>query len=162
MAGGRPDHPAPAFAMGRLGRYPCKRSAVAIRWPEGIAGAANGTIWASLPRLRELPGLSQVECVADVLLDRCLLRDAARWRARHVQWHAQYSQAHDRRKSRIAADPHPHGSRRRPHRWRAGNEKPQCSAGRADQVWLPGGFMADAGIAGTVARWAMTIDWSRA
>ncbi len=52
VGSGRSVDPAPAFAMGRLGRDAGRRQAVAVRQPAGLAGAADGTIRADLPGLR--------------------------------------------------------------------------------------------------------------
>src|SRR5262249_60317285 len=83
VEGGRPFAPTAALAVGGLGRAARRRQAVAERQHAGVGGAALGTVRAHLPRLRQLPGLSEVEPIAQLFSDGGLLRHAPRRRTAH-------------------------------------------------------------------------------
>ena len=66
----------------------CRRPAAAERQPAGLGRAADGPARAGVPRLRQFPGLSDLEQLAGLFADRRLLRDphaTARRRCRRAQ-----------------------------------------------------------------------------
>ena len=71
-------HPRSQWA--KLGCHGRRRQAAAGRCNAGLAGPADGPERAGLPRLRQLPGLSQVEPVAELRGDRGLSRQPHRRR----------------------------------------------------------------------------------
>ena len=77
VAGGRPFDPTSPLKMGGLGRLARGWQAVAERQLGGVGGIALGAVWTELPRLRQFPGLSQMEPVAELFANGSLLRDAS-------------------------------------------------------------------------------------
>ena len=76
------DDPAPALAMGEVGRHARQRPAAARRRRAGLAAPADGAQWAGVHRLPEFQRLHRVEQVAELRDDGGLSGDPDRRRAR--------------------------------------------------------------------------------
>ena len=81
LEGSRPVGPASALEVGGLGRDARRRQAAAERRYAHLRGASARPVRTGLPRLRQFPGLSEMEPVAQLFLDGGLLRDPPRRRA---------------------------------------------------------------------------------
>src|SRR4051794_13071284 len=161
VEGSRPFGPASALEMGELGRGARGRQTAARGQHAGFGCASRGEIWTGVPRLRQFPGVLEMESVAQLLPDCRLLCYAARWRATDVEGQRQYSQNLVRGNAGTAGAVGTSRLRCGTRRWRARPEEPRRYPRDADQIRLARRRLADGGTARPPACWRLTLSYSQ-
>ena len=111
-----------------------------------------GRLGTGVPGLRQFPGLSEVEPVAQLFADRGVLRQSARRRSQAQPRQPRHTEDHVRGDARAAGAAAEARPRRGPHRRRARAQEPHRDPGDAEQAGPAGRRLADRRPAGAAAR----------